>query len=227
MDLDQPGHTLRLMTRDGAGEPRHHCVISGTGRAGTSFLVQILTHLGVDTGFTVDRLALHTHARAGLEADVRQPGAPYVVKSPWFCDYAREVFERDDIVIDRILIPMRDLTAAAESRRFVVRSYAAELSREEKESLRASSVAGGLWLTEDPDEQESVLLDQLYRLLLEASGEHIPITLLRYPLLVRDPEYLIEKLRPLLGGVSPDEFKIVFDEVVRPEWIHKFGDNDT
>ena len=28
-----------------------HVVISGTGRAGTTFLVQLLTHLGLDTGF--------------------------------------------------------------------------------------------------------------------------------------------------------------------------------
>lgn len=43
------------------------------------------------------------------------PGAPYVVKSPWLCDYADEVLKRDDIEIEHVFIPMRDLHAAAQS----------------------------------------------------------------------------------------------------------------
>lgn len=31
--------------------PKHHIIISGTGRAGTTFLVQLLTELELDTGF--------------------------------------------------------------------------------------------------------------------------------------------------------------------------------
>ena len=34
--------------------PRRHVVITGTGRAGTSFLVELLTHLGLETGFGVE-----------------------------------------------------------------------------------------------------------------------------------------------------------------------------
>ena len=49
-------------------------LIVGTGRAGTSFLVALLTRLGLPTGFTnadVDKTLLHTAAHAGLEHDPR------------------------------------------------------------------------------------------------------------------------------------------------------------
>lgn len=31
------------------------------------------------------------NGRAGLEFDIRENNSPYIVKSPWFCDYAKEV----------------------------------------------------------------------------------------------------------------------------------------
>jgi len=70
---------------------RSHIVITGTGRAGTTFLVQLLTHLGLDTGFDVDTIDLSPIARASLETDIRDPNAPYIVKSPFLCDLAEEV----------------------------------------------------------------------------------------------------------------------------------------
>ena len=96
---------------------RHHVIISGTGRAGTSFLMQLLTRLGLPTGFEGDDTLPHPEARAGLEFDIRNPGAPYIAKSHFFCDFAPEVIDRDDIVIDYVFIPMRNLEAAAQSRR--------------------------------------------------------------------------------------------------------------
>jgi hypothetical protein len=110
--------------------PRKHIVITGTGRAGTTFLVELLTHLGLDTGFTPDTLSDRKVgvARAGLEHDIRQAGCPYVAKSPWFCDYAEEALSRDDLVVERIFVPMRDLFAAAESRRQVENAAVSRLS---------------------------------------------------------------------------------------------------
>ena len=49
-------------------------LIVGTGRAGTSFLVALLTRLGLPTGFTnadVEKTILRTAAHAGLEHDPR------------------------------------------------------------------------------------------------------------------------------------------------------------
>jgi hypothetical protein len=100
---------------------RHHVIISGTGRAGTTVLMQILTKLGLNTGFTDPWSAIDTNCHAGMECDIRQPNAPYIVKSPWLCDYLEDVMRSQSVVIDRAIIPVRDLFAAAESRRDVVR----------------------------------------------------------------------------------------------------------
>jgi hypothetical protein len=96
----------------------HHVFIAGTGRAGTSFLVQYLHACGLET-----TLALHPdgkldeHANAGLE-DYPTKGArlPYVMKSPWLYEFVDEMLERDDLVIDAVIMPMRDIVEAAASR---------------------------------------------------------------------------------------------------------------
>ncbi len=79
---------------------RHHIIISGTGRAGTTFLVQLLTELGLNTGFPNSQAQIDPNCNAGMEVDIRDPNAPYIVKSPWLCDYLDEVLGNRGIVID-------------------------------------------------------------------------------------------------------------------------------
>ena len=92
---------------------RNHVVITGTGRSGTTFLVELLTHLGLETGFSAhDIVSKNINGpRASLEYDIRKEGCPYIVKIPWFCDYAQEVIDQEDIVIEHIFIPIRNLKA--------------------------------------------------------------------------------------------------------------------
>ena len=87
----------------------NHILITGTGRAGTTFLVQLLTLLGFDTGFTEKdfKTLIHPISLGGLEHDIRKPGPkPYIIKSPWICDYIDEIMLNKDIVIDHIIIPI-------------------------------------------------------------------------------------------------------------------------
>lgn len=191
---------------------KKHVIITGTGRTGTTFIVQVLTHLGLDTGFTIDNMEINCLGRCGLEQDALIWGAtdaPYIIKTPWVTDHAIELFAREDIQIDRIFIPMRDLYAAAESRRWVT-----EKARGKGE--------GGLWKVNKPDEQEGILLTQLYNLILAISNTAISITLLQYPRLVRDSLYLYDKLKPILNEISYEKFKIEFKKIVRPDWVHDF-----
>ena len=212
---------------------KHHIVISGTGRSGTTFLVQLLTRLGLDTGFSQQEAAgagFFSDARAGLEHDVRAYNAPYIVKSPYFCEYAEEVLRRDDIHIDHVLVPIRDLHAAAESRRYVVRSTLAGMSIADrlKFHLKPRELPGGLWRTASTRQgaQETVLLRQVYALMLALAGYQVPVTILRYPRLVRDSDYCFEKLRPILGGITHLEFMGAFRECARPDLVHEFGSAD-
>lgn len=214
----------------GAVRSRRHVVITGTGRAGTTFLVELLTHLGLDTGYAIDTLAdrKDPRARAGLEHDIRKDDSPYIVKSPSFCDYADEVLARKEIAIDHVFIPMRDLNAAAESRRFVKASAVAEWSIVQRilHTFYRRRVRGGLWHTQRASDQETVLADQLYKLVLALSATNIPVTLLRFPRIIKDRAYLQEKLAPMLAGVTADQFDAAFQAVVRPDLAHAFNAND-
>lgn len=208
---------------------RRHVVITGTGRCGTTFLVQLLTRLGLDTGFRVSDLERKANeGNAGLERDIRRDGCPFVVKSPWFCDYAAEVLGREDIVIEHVFVPIRDLHAAAESRRQVTSTNLSHLSwlKRAKQVIRPKLFAGGLWHTKDPGKQEEVLLGQIYKLMLAMSATSIPLTLMHYPRIVQDGRYLFEKLGPILPGIAEEFFCDVFNETVRRELIHSYNQRD-
>jgi hypothetical protein len=51
---------------------RHHVIISGTGRAGTTFLGQLLTALKLDTGFYNPFADIDPISNAGMEFDIMQ-----------------------------------------------------------------------------------------------------------------------------------------------------------
>ena len=102
-------------------ESRHHLIVTGTGRAGTSFLVRYLTAMGLET-----RISLYgdcqwdESANAGLEDLPRCDGTParlpYVIKTPWMCEVIDPLLTASGMVIDAVVIPVRDLVEAATSR---------------------------------------------------------------------------------------------------------------
>jgi hypothetical protein len=212
--------------------PKRHVVITGTGRAGTTFLVQLLTHLGLDTGFNPQTIEskFYKVARAGLEFDIGFENCPYIVKNPRLHEHLPEILRRDDVAIDHVFIPMRDLYSAAESRRFVEKSTLAQMSFSERLAVAESKepLPGGLWLTysTEPGEQERILLGQFYDLLLALSETAVPITFMRYPRIVKDCPYLFEKLKPILRGIAYESFATVFARTARPELVHRFSEND-
>jgi hypothetical protein len=196
--------------------PRHHLIISGTGRAGTTFLVQLLTQLGLDTGFTDTTSAIFPNCQAGMEHDIRHENAPYIVKSPFLCDYLDEVIREENVVIDHAILPMRDLYSAAQSRRHIT-------STTDPALFAAGEIPGGLWHTENPAEQETVLARQLYKILDVIAQHDIPMTLLYFPRFVHEPDYLYRKIAFALGGVSYETFLEAFRVVSRPELVHDFN----
>jgi hypothetical protein len=193
---------------------KHHIIISGTGRAGTTFLVQLLTVLGLDTGFDSPTSGIFPNCNAGMELDARQPNAPYIIKSPWLCDYLDDLLRDGRVVIDHAIIPIRDLYAAAESRRFVARKVGPVSG--------ADQIPGGLWHTTSPDAQEAVLTHQLYKLLFAVAKHDIPVAFLHFPRFVTDPEYLYRKIGSVINGLDYAEFLKGFRSVSRPDLVHEF-----
>jgi hypothetical protein len=199
--------------------PKSHIIISGTGRAGTTFLIQLLTAMGLDTGFTDTTSALHSNCNAGMEREICDPDAPYIIKSPWLCNYLDDLLEGGNVIIDHAFIPIRDLYSAAESRRDVTR-------RAEVANFPAG-IPGGLWQTEVPEDQEAVLASQLYKIIYTIAKRDIPVTLLHFPRFVNDAEYLYHKIRFLSDGIDYQSFLEIFKQVAQPELIHDFTERST
>ncbi len=98
-------------------------LIAGTGRAGTTFLVQLLTRLGFDTGFTSPTTGYRADVRAGMEThplpgmtDAEVGRLPYVVKDPQAGFWLPEIVGSTSFRLERLILPVRDLEAAAASR---------------------------------------------------------------------------------------------------------------
>ncbi len=200
-------------------------VITGTGRSGTTVLIELLTKLGMNTGFVSEDLnnLKNQIARAGLERRVGVEPYSYIVKDPSFIDYAATVFGRDDLDIEHIFIPIRDIEAVANSRRQNQRAQFKRLSFKHKRNYLRQPwlLEGGLLGTKSlkKGKQEAVLLQRLYDLLLEAAKYQVPVTFIEFPDLVHRPDYLYEKLEPIMKGVEFSEFLSVFNSVVTPEMI--------
>ena len=191
---------------------KSHILISGTGRAGTTFLVRLLGVLGEDTGFGNPEKDVDPISHAGLEVDLLTIPMPRVVKSPFACEKLAVALERKLYRIDHCFVPMRDLFCAAESRRRISRIHG---------DSRSNKVLGGIWDTDKPEEQENVLAHKLHHLMLTLARYKIPLTLLVFPRLVSDSEYLWKCLSPVFPKIRKSDFSLAFDNLARPEWVHK------
>jgi hypothetical protein len=194
-----------------AQQPVHKVIISGTGRSGTTFLVHLLTELGLDTGISARNWGkkYFEHCNAGLEHDLLDPKTPYIVKNPALCDTLSEVLDTGRFVIDHAYVPIRELGEAAASRADV--------------GGCDGNLAGGLWGTADAGAQRAVLAEMFHRLLHELEARDIPLTLILFPRMVVDPSYTYTRLRFLLGGISRERFQEAFDRVAKPSLVHSFG----
>jgi hypothetical protein len=191
--------------------PVHKVIISGTGRCGTTFLVHLLTELGLDTGISArnwDR-KYYEHSNAGLEHDLLDPVTPYIVKNPALCETLPAALATGRFVIDHAYVPIRELGAAAASRADVGGGN--------------GSVAGGLWGTSDAASQRAVLAEMFHGLLHTLAANDIPHTLILFPRMVSDPDYTFGKLGFLLNGTSREGFRKAFDRVASPSLVHSFG----
>lgn len=191
----------------------NHLIITGTGRTGTTFLVQLMTELGLDTGFTSSNAVIYPECDAGMEHDLSAPDAPYIVKSPHLCVSLDQVLrDNPKIVVDHAIVPIRSLYEAAESRRDVARRNPDKLPY---------AVPGGLWGTTDPNEQEQALTLLFYKLVHTLVVHQIPTTFVEFPRIVRDPDYLCAQLCPVLR-ITPESMLDAWAKASRPELIHNF-----
>jgi uncharacterized coiled-coil protein SlyX len=203
--------------------PRHHVVIAGTGRAGTSFLVRFLDQCGLDTGSSTG--SFDERAKAGFEHNLLDEQAPYVVKDPWLFSYCEGV-DPGAVAVDALLVPVRELMSAATSRILQERvaMFEGPWSDWPPTEVNGAVTAGAVYSL-DPVDQARILAVGFHRLIHWATVERIPLFLLEFPRIVNDSEYLIETLWPWLSSHcdrkrAEDAFAAVADPLlVRAETL--------
>lgn len=160
-------------------------VITGTGRCGTTFLIQLLTNCGFNTGFTpeecISELNKHPEVRGGIEhlVDTERFNRSYIVKNPDFI----KVENISKIDCHHVIIPIRDLEATAKSREL-----------QGKDGYRGFSFGAN-----SVEEQKAINSNLMYQLLVYLSKENIPITFINFDNMIKDSRYLYSLLQPILG----------------------------
>ena len=203
--------------------PKPHIIIAGTGRAGTTFLMQMLTELGIETGFSQEDYStkIDSVSHGGLEFDLEDADyekLPRVIKSPYFYKYADKVLNDPKTPIEHVFIPVRKLEDSAASRVRVQKIY------EEKMALRlkGDEVPGGLTATSSTESQEVILGRQLTSIIKSVAKSGKPHTFLAFPTFARDPDYLYEAVKFLIPDTPFEVFLEIFQKIVDPNKIHSF-----
>lgn len=177
-------------------ENRCHAVIAGTGRAGTTFLVQFFRACGIETG---DVSIYDERANAGLEIPLNDPKAPYVTKDPWLYTYC-DSLDLSTITIDIVILPVRNLRDAVSSRLIQEKSRVIEgMPDHFSDADGYGIVPGGSIYSLEPLDLERILAVGFYRVVHWALRNDLPIVFLDFPRLVQDGDYLINGLWPWLS----------------------------
>jgi hypothetical protein len=203
-----------------AASPDNKVIITGPGRSGTTFLMQLLTDLGFDTGFDQESMQVSDLSHAGLEQGLftrphrKAPLTPnYIIKSPLISDNLQLGCEREDLVVDHVYIPIRPIEDVARSRARV--------------SDLAPDHPGGLDQGLDLEGQMNRTARSLYTLLDTITRYDLPHTFIAFPRLTQEPQYLYQRLQFLCSGIDYVSFRRAFESRVKPELVHNFGDSQS
>jgi hypothetical protein len=191
-----------------AATPRPRVLITGTGRAGTTLLLQLLGDLGLDTGFAPDA-PIDERVHAGLEVPLDDPDGPRIVKSPTVVRRLDDLLTRGVVRLEHVIIPMRALDVAAASRVRNTR-YGADLAS-----------PGGLLGTRHATHQQEALALLQYELMWTLTRHEVPFTPLEFPRFAGDADYLRRRLGFLAPEVPESRWREVVAARVRPELIHE------
>jgi hypothetical protein len=182
---------------------KHHLIIGGTGRSGTSLLVKYLTECGLETHISRNpNFWWDENAEAGLE-DLPLPegDSPYVIKSPWLFECVDALVQREDITVDAVIMPVRNLVEAAASRSILelrARHVASDYFEKMKTWETWGVTPGGTVYSINPLDQARILAVGFQKTVHILVKHEIRIVFLDFPRLVEDGDYLYERLKNLL-----------------------------
>ncbi len=185
-------------------------LIAGSGKCGTTFFMELLTELGLDTGYEPGQVGTGEwniqHSNATLE------GQPYILKSPAFSKNKRihDLTERWGWNVEHVYILLRDFDEVANNRWERCRYKSGLLLIEDQEAKHIDAKWRGY---------KHQAARQVGNLMLQVNSEDIPYTFLMFPRIITDPEYLWSNCE-LLQTLDYETFKVGFDKVADEDKVH-------
>lgn len=186
---------------------RGKTIITGSGRCGTTFLIQLLTRLDFNTGFTPYEEPYIPDLRAGSEWEGNAEDIanfPEIIKGPIWAFYLKRLLEQRLIEIRHIILPIRDLDLATKSRLDVGLKW------------HIPPDAGLIALEEM--QQNLIMAAAVGRVVESCMLYSIPCTTMLFPLLVENESYCYRQLSEVFN-IDKDKFHNEFNELARPEQI--------
>jgi len=161
-------------------------LITGTGRAGTTFLMRLMTLLKLPTGFSIDKAKrINLPHNAGMELKIHSNAT--IIKNPIYINDLANINKQYDLYL---IIPIRMVKEVAESR------------------VKNGNGAGGLWNAKDQASQENMLNSCLAKALVDIVCYDLPHVFIDFHRMIKSPEYLFGKLEYVMTkyGVTYEAF---------------------
>jgi len=212
-----------LVARAGLSHACHVILIAGTGRSGTTFLIEELTALGAPTGFTdahIKNIQM-SHAHAGLES-MPPMGRDGALK----CSLQRRIFKSPFLTlnykqwihasnIEAVIIPIREAHSAAHSREV-----------ENNFTANAAEGAGSFFAGAHTEaEQLQTNTQMVYDLIYALAEADIRTIFLAYPRHVQDASYSFSQLRDVLDPLNITKAKFVAKHkaTFHADFVHSYS----
>ena len=185
---------------------KNKILITGTGRSGTSFLMQLFSNLKMETGFSPSQAnsLVENKANAGLEI-LKLNNNIRIQKAPHFSERIPQI--KKEYNIEHVIIPIRNLEDSAKSRGRIGGN---------------GTVAGGLWKCKNINDQIVINSKLIYNLILDLVENDIKFTFLPFPNIIMNNNIIYEKLNWLFKeyNITKDQYLKVFNKVSNPTKIH-------
>lgn len=164
-------------------------LITGTGRCGTTFLLRLLTLLGLETGYTPETMEKFTYGNcnAGMERPISHK--VLIVKNPTLITTLPAQLNSFRL---HVILPLRNFDEAAKSRERI-----------------GVKKPGGLWDATNAEEQVEKYEGWVCKALVDIVQHDIPHTFLDFNRMIVSPKYLYRALEWLMV-----RFEVPYDRFV-------------